>query len=394
MSGYAEAFEFFVARQTPMLRVVGSSFGEAIDLFIGDLARQGKSMSTRRSYERQLNHFARQVRDKPPADLDLADYETFLNRWTDAKPSTLASAVSLAHSFSRFLFERGIAGTDVAYSLKRPKRPRPEDVDVITVSTEDVMRMLAACEDMQELLCLSSAIYLGARRAALARIRRGHVDLVQGTVRVLDKGGKVSVKPLPDEYQAILVAAERDGFWKTGDDYLIPNRRPASVKRSERSDKIVWETVKRVALRAGVRAHVHALRAAFAVAFDAQHPDEPFTLKDLMGHSRIETTLVYLRRRDRAKAMEKVRDLSWGLSERDGDGRLRGRPPEQGQSSRPDDCLKREPARSESSFVPSSQPLKAHTGFEPVLRPEDLAEALRRRLAEITNAAKGVVPSP
>lgn len=387
-----------------MLRVVGSSFGEAIDLFIGDLARQGKSLSTRRSYERQLNHFARQVRDKPPAELDLADYETFLNRWTDAKPSTLASAVSLAHSFSRFLFERGIAATDVAYSLKRPKRPRPEDVDVITVSTEDVMRMLAACEDMQELLCLSSAIYLGARRAALARLRRGHVDLVQGTVRVLDKGGKVSVKPLPDEYQQILVAAERDGFWKTSDDYLIPNRRPASVKRAERSDKIVWETVKRVATRAGVRAHVHALRAAFAVAFDAQHPDEPFTLKDLMGHSRIETTLVYLRRRDRAKAMEKVRDLSWGLETgvRSGSSDASDDPEavgtavsgEQKSADRNRGPGNGSLARAESGSVPSSRPLEAHTGFEPVNSPQELQQVLLRRLAELTNAAKGVVPSP
>lgn len=30
-----------------------------------------------------------------------------------------------------------------------------------------------------------------------------------------------------------------------------------------------------------------------------------------MGHSRIETTLVYLRRLDRKQAMETVRDLDW-----------------------------------------------------------------------------------
>jgi hypothetical protein len=30
-------------------------------------------------------------------------------------------------------------------------------------------------------------------------------------------------------------------------------------------------------------------------------------LQELMGHTRIETTLVYLRRKDRAKAMEQVR---------------------------------------------------------------------------------------
>jgi hypothetical protein len=58
---------------------------------------------------------------------------------------------------------------------------------------------------------------------------------------------------------------------------------------------------------------VHALRAAFAVAFDEAHPDQVIALKELMGHTRIETTLVYLRRKNRAKAMEQVRDLSWGL---------------------------------------------------------------------------------
>ncbi len=44
-------------------------------------------------------------------------------------------------------------------------------------------------------------------------------------------------------------------------------------------------------------------------------------------------TLVYLRRKDKAKAMESVRNLSWGVS------------------------------------VPSAQALEAHTGFEPVPPP-------------------------
>jgi len=195
---------------------------------------------------------------QPPAELELSDYERFLDRWTDSSPSTLASGVSLVRSFSRFLYERGWASDDVAYPLQRPRRKRYEDLEVTTVSSEDVRRLLDACADWQEFLCVSTAVYLGARRAALARVRRGDVDLVRGTVRFLEKGGKVAVKPLPDEYLAILIAAERDGLWNGPDAYLIPNRRPASVRRVERSDKIVWETVRRVAARAGVRAHVHA----------------------------------------------------------------------------------------------------------------------------------------
>jgi integrase len=200
--------------------------------------------------------------------------------------------------------------------------------------------MILACEDWQELLCVTTAAYLGPSRAALARARRYDVDLARGTIRFLEKGGKVATKPLPDEYLAILAAAERDGLWNSSDAYLIPNRRPASVRRVERSDKVIWETVERVAARAGVRAHVHALRAAFAVRFDEKHPDQVIALKELMGHNRLETTLVYLRRKNKAQPMEQVRDLSWG----------------------PVQVPERAPGSSRKA-------LEAHTGFEPVPPP-------------------------
>jgi site-specific recombinase XerD len=47
---------------------------------------------------------------------------------------------------------------------------------------------------------------------------------------------------------------------------VIPNRRPA--KNAERSHRVIYDTVKKVAERARVTTHVHALRAAFAVRFD------------------------------------------------------------------------------------------------------------------------------
>jgi hypothetical protein len=48
-----------------------------------------------------------------------------------------------------------------------------------------------------------------------------------------------------------------------------------------------------------------------AVRFDGAHPDQLLTRKDLLGHARLEPTLVYLRRRKKQLAMERVRDLSW-----------------------------------------------------------------------------------
>ena len=75
---------------------------------------------------------------------------------------------------------------------------------------------------------------------------------------------------------------------------------------------MIYDTVRKVADGAGVRSHVHALRAAFAVRMDEQNPGRLVAIKELLGHSRVETTMVYLRRQDKAKEMEAVRGLSWG----------------------------------------------------------------------------------
>jgi len=165
--------------------------GEAIDLFVGDLARQGRKDGTLRDYRYKLNLLADDLKDGYVDEIELTDYEHFLNRWVGAAPSTLASSVSLVHVFSKFLWRRGFASVDVGRVIERPRKPRPEDLDVLTVGTEDVRRMLEACECWQEFLCLSTAIYLGARRAALARVRLRDVDFGAGTIRFSEKGGKV-----------------------------------------------------------------------------------------------------------------------------------------------------------------------------------------------------------
>jgi len=58
------------------------------------------------------------------------------------------------------------------------------------------------------------------------------VDLEEGTIRFREKGNKVSLKPMPNELQEIPRVAHASG---QADDYVIPNRRPASVRRAERS---------------------------------------------------------------------------------------------------------------------------------------------------------------
>lgn len=290
--------------------------GHAIDLWVGELARQGRSPRTRDSYNRKLQAFADTL---PPytavAEILPDDCRRFLDRWRDSSPSTLASSVSVLRGFFRFLIDEGhVPEPGPMARIRRPRRLRAEDLDVVTISSGEAARLLEACESWQELLCLAVALYTGRRRAALNAALRRDVDLVRGLIRFrLEKGGKTIEQPLPAELAAIITAADQAGVWGSPTSYLIPNRRPAAMRRQGlRSDKVIWLTVKRVAERARVHTHVHALRAAFAVRFDDQNHDDVLALKDLLGHSRLETTLLYLRRRDKAARMEAVRGLSWG----------------------------------------------------------------------------------
>jgi integrase len=144
---------------------------------------------------------------------------------------------------------------------------------VVVVTPADVERMLAATTDWQEFLCLSVLAYLGPRRDSVSRLPWRDVDLAEGTIRFRKKRNKISVKPMPNELRAILRAAVASAEVSCGpDDYVIPNRRPASVRRVERSNKIIWETVLRVGERVGVRATAHSLRRAFAVVLLTTHP--------------------------------------------------------------------------------------------------------------------------
>ncbi len=325
----------------------------AVDAYDGELARRGRTQATRRKYREILWKFCDHIGSTRCSEITRADCTVFLDRWANSSPSTLALNTSIVSGFFDFLVDITLLDRSPMEKVRRPPRRRPEDLDVVTVSGPEVERMLAAATEWDEYLCLSLIGYLGPRRRAVATLRRRDVDLERGTIRFREKGGKVITKPIPYELVEIMRRAEEDGVWISPDDYLVPNRR-RQYRSGERSDKVVYRIVKDVAARARVRAHPHAIRAAFAVRFAEQKPDRLVALKELMGHARIETTMVYLRRQDKAREMEAVRDLSWG------------------------------------SAFPSSVGVPP-TGFEPVLGESSLPEPLRRKLDELRARSRRTV---
>ncbi len=289
----------------------------AVDLWMGELARAGRTASTRDAYGRHLNklidHLERTKPDPDAREVTVNDCRTFLDNWIGASNSTVCTVHSAMMGLFKWLYLEGEIDENPMLRVARPRRERPEDVAVVTVTRAEVERMLAGTRGWQEFLCLTLLAYTGVRRDSASRLRWKDVDLDAGSATFRDKGSKYAERPISDDLVVILRAARASGDLDCRpNDYVIPNRRGATVRRAERWNKVIWNTVVIVAERVGVVATAHALRRAFAVAFLESHPGAIESLQALMNHSRIDTTQVYLRALNKSKAMEAVRDLRWG----------------------------------------------------------------------------------
>jgi integrase len=326
------------------------TLSRAVDLWLGDLQRAGRRPRTLDAYRRYLNILVDvcegrgRRRDIVVSEVEPDDCRTFLDRWSHCAPATICKIHSAANGLFEWLYQEGRIEANPMDRIKRPRRLNPADVEVVQVSSADVARILEACKNWQEFLCVVVLVYTGARRGSASRLRWEDVDLDEGRMkRRNEKGGKSVDAPIPNELKAILTAAVESGEVPCGPrDYVIPHRRAATVKRAERTEKVVYETVVTVANRVGVHATAHAMRRAFAVNFIKGHPGAIVALQALLGHSRIDTTEAhYLRAFDRSERMDSVRDLSWSAA----------------------------PGFSSHSPGSADTTGKAHTGFEPVPPP-------------------------
>lgn len=311
------------------------------DHWLGELARKGETDRTIDTYGRLLDKLA----DFHPPHTDVSEVTgASLRRFLDSEsrtkknqrkaPATIAQQVTIVNGvFDWLTFEGYIKNNPTRRNgqriLSRPKLIAPEDNDnVTTITGNDVFLLLQAADTLKlhkhywsRRLAVWTAAMLGPRRHALSNSRIGDYDPVERTFQFREKGGKTITKPMPDELadvvdEAILARVYEEQLETRGEDYLVPGR-SQQRRQGNRDDRVIWHLIRDVAEDAHVTTHVHALRAAFAVQYLETHPEQNsiLALKDLLGHKRIETTLVYLRRMERRKGMETVRDLSYGQGE-------------------------------------------------------------------------------
>jgi integrase len=228
----------------------------AIDLYLGDLARQGKSKHTLFTYRNRLTPLCGPKSVVEPPDtsaLTANDCRTHLDTWRDSAPGTRYHAWAILSGFFKWLYRAELISENPMARIEAPRRQLPEELDVVSVTGADVRRLFDSCETWGELLCVSTLAYLGPRRGATSQLRWRDIDFERGLIRFKEKGGKPIKKPIPDEFEALLRAALLSGEVETGaDDYVVPMQRKQKHGR-DRDDRVISRYVEKLGRRVGTK---------------------------------------------------------------------------------------------------------------------------------------------
>lgn len=166
----------------------------------------------------------------------------------------------------------------------------------VVLSKEEVWAMLKACTLLKHKILIGLLYGCGLRCMEVRSLRLGDMDFDRRQLKVVQgKGKKDRYVPLSEHLIRGLkkyIAAEQPREYLFGG---IVNGRAGGDFDSRYSQKGVQWAVKEAARRAGIRKEVcvHTLRHTFATHLLEDGLDI-ISLKELLGHQDIETTMIYL----------------------------------------------------------------------------------------------------
>lgn len=265
----------------------------------------GLADNTLSSYQRDLEGFARWLRAQGHglASCDRMLVQRYLAERSASggttgkgyKARSNARLLSCLRQFYRLLVRDGRLDADPTLLIDAPRLPRGLPKALSESEIEALLRAPPATplglrdRSMLELMYAS-----GLRVSELVDIGAAQVNLRQGVLRVVGKGGKERLVPLGDEAAHWLtryVGESRPVLLKGGrSDALFVTARRAAMTR-----QMFWNLVKKHAMSAGIsgqRISPHVLRHSFATHL-LNHGADLRALQMMLGHSSLSTTQIY-----------------------------------------------------------------------------------------------------
>ena len=246
------------------------------------------------SYERDLLKFSSFLNKKGFNDFKEIDSDAlnlFIMELRNAGTSgkSLKRYLSSIRVFFTFLMERDGLEINPALSIKTPKieRDLPKTIDF-----DDLKKMMtiksSKYKELRSVLMIELLYSCALRVSELVGINLEDIDMNEGFVKVMGKGGKARFSPMG---QTTIEVLERYVKQRPNcnTDALFINQKSLRI-----STRTVQNIVKNRALEVGVsiNVHPHMLRHAAATHF-LQSSHDLRTVQEFLGHKSIKSTQVY-----------------------------------------------------------------------------------------------------
>ena len=265
-------------------------FSELLDRFERNISVLGRSKSTFNCYSRHIAALSLYF-GKSPIDLDpeqVNDYLFYLQKKTKTPSQTYFKHTVYG---LRFLLK----GEGLPYEYLRLPEIKNEKKLPTVLSKEEVWRMLKVAKLLKHRILIGLLYGCGLRCLEVRSLRLADLDFDRKQLKVVQgKGKKDRYIPLSEHLIRGLVKyihAEKPQDFLFG----TVNGRAGGDFDSRYSQRGVQWAVKQVSKEAGIKkdVHVHTLRHSFATHLLEDGMDI-VTLKNLIGHENLETTMEYL----------------------------------------------------------------------------------------------------
>ena len=214
---------------------------------------------------------------------------------SDYSPSTVKRKVAAVKSFYSFLLQEGMLSRDV--QLYTPTISAERKLPSV-LNNEELERILAAPDvrkrtGIRDRAILELMYATGMRISEATELKLKDVDLKEGIVRCVGKGGKQRVIPLTlsaIEWISRYLEIVRPFMDKSGrSEFLWVGKSGRKLSR-----QALWKVFRKYVSMAGIMKKVtpHTMRHTFATHLLNAGMDLR-TLQELLGHSSVSTTQIY-----------------------------------------------------------------------------------------------------
>ena len=265
-----------------------------IDDFLEHLrVERGVSPHTLDAYRRDLQALAAWAggHGSEAATLDGPQLRAFVasEHRRGLSPTSLQRRLSACRSYYAWLLKHGVVAASPAIGVRAPRAPRklPQVLDV-----DEAVQLVEVDTDgplgLRDRALLELFYSSGLRLSELCALRWRDLQLAEGLVTVLGKGGRQRSVPVGSHARRALLEW-RQSTGAGSDAFVFPGRGGGPI-----SQRAVQVRIRQLAARQGLFKHVHPhmLRHSFA-SHVLESSGDLRGVQELLGHADIATTQIY-----------------------------------------------------------------------------------------------------